>query len=213
MSKTVARVGANSISSRELVERYSAMGLLLLMAPLLFSIAVAIALTDGSPLLFRHRRIGLGGKEFYCFKFRTMALNGDAILNKHLERNPSAAEEWRATRKLRKDPRVTWIGSFLRRLSLDEIPQLINVARGEMSFVGPRPIVSAEISKYGDHFPAYCSVKPGLTGLWQVSGRSNTTYEQRVALDVEYIRSRSLLLYWKILVLTLPALLSRNGSV
>jgi exopolysaccharide production protein ExoY len=142
-----------------------------------------------------------------------MALNGDATLNKHLERNPSAAEEWRATRKLCRDPRVTWIRNFLRRLSLDEIPQLINIARGEMSFVGPRPIVSAEISKYGVHFPAYCSVKPGLTGLWQVSGRSNTTYEQRVALDVEYIRFRSLLLDSKILLLTLPAVLSRKGSV
>ena len=155
----------------------------------------------------------MGGKEFYCFKFRTMALNGDAILNKHLDRNPSAVKEWRATRKLRKDPRVTWIGSRLRRLSFDEIPQLINIARGEMSFVGPRPIVSAEVSKYGDHFPAYCSVKPGLTGLWQVSGRSNTTYEQRVALDVEYIRTRSLLLDWKIVLLTLPVVLSRKGSV
>jgi exopolysaccharide production protein ExoY len=211
-------LGANSlrekiISSRGLVERYSAIIVLLLLAPLLFSIAAAIALADGSPVLFRHRRIGFGGKEFYCFKFRTMALNGYATLNEHLERNPSAAEEWRATRKLCRDPRVTWIGNFLRRLSLDEIPQLINIARGEMSFVGPRPIVSAEISKYGFHFPAYCSVKPGLTGLWQVSGRSNTTYEQRVALDVEYIRSRSLLLDSKILLLTLPAVLSRKGSV
>ncbi len=199
--------------SKELIERYLAIGLLILAAFPLFVIAIAIALTDGTPVLFRHRRIGYRGQEFYCFKFRTMVLDGDGILSKHLETNPSVAEEWRTTRKLRNDPRVTWIGKILRRTSLDEIPQLINIARGEMSFVGPRPIVSAEISRYGEHFPIYCSVKPGLTGLWQVSGRSNTTYEQRVALDVEYVRSCSLLLDLKIALLTVPAVLLRKGSV
>ena len=163
-------------------------------------------------MLYRHRRVGLGGREFYCFKFRTMAVNGEALLSGHLQLDHAAAEEWRANRKLRNDPRVTRIGRLLRKTSLDEIPQLINIARGEMSFVGPRPIVQAEIAKYGEHFPAYCSVMPGLTGLWQVSGRNDTSYEQRVSLDVHYIRSRSMLLDWKILVLTVPAVILRRGS-
>jgi len=147
------------------------------------------------------------------FKFRTMAVNGDALLSEHLKLDHAAAEEWRAIRKLRNDPRVTRIGRFLRKTSLDEIPQLINIARGEMSFVGPRPLPPAEIAKYGEDFPAFCSVVPGLTGLWQVSGRSDTSYEQRVALDMQYVRSRSMLLDWKILVLTVPVVMLCRGSV
>ena len=206
--------GSIGIVFRKLVlQRWSAIALLLMFAPLLAAIGACIALIDGAPALYRHRRVGFGGREFYCFKFRTMAVNGDALLREHLQIDRAAAEEWRETRKLRNDPRVSRIGRFLRRTSLDEIPQLINIARGEMSFVGPRPIVQAEIVKYGEHFPAYCSVLPGLTGLWQVSGRSDTSYERRVALDVQYVRSRSMLLDWKILVRTVPAVMCRRGSV
>jgi exopolysaccharide production protein ExoY len=203
---------SENVSRKHIIQKCSAIALLLIGAPILAGIAACIALSGGTPV-YRHRRVGFGGREFYCFKFRTMVVNGDALLREHLQVNHAAAEEWRATRKLRNDPRVTRIGRFLRRTSLDEFPQLINIARGEMSFVGPRPIVSAEISKYGDHFPAYCSVKPGLTGLWQVNGRSNTTYEQRVVLDTEYVRTRSVLLDWKILLLTVPAVLFRIGSM
>jgi exopolysaccharide production protein ExoY len=194
-------------------EKWIAIALLLMSAPILAAIAACITLTDGAPVLYRHRRVGFGGRDFYCFKFRTMTVNGDTLLREHLQFDNAAAEEWRGTQKLQNDPRITRIGRFLRKTSLDEIPQLINIARGEMSFVGPRPIVQAEIAKYGEHFPAYCSVMPGLTGLWQVSGRSGTSYEQRVALDVQYVRSRSMLLDWKILVLTVPAVMFRRGSV
>jgi len=202
-----------NVSRKHIIEKWLAIALLLMFAPFLAAIAACIALTDGAPVLYRHRRVGFGGRDFYCFKFRTMTVNGDTLLREHLQSDYAAVEEWRATRKLRNDPRVTRIGRFLRRTSLDEIPQLINIARGEMSFVGPRPIVQAEIAKYGQHFPVYCSVMPGLTGLWQVSGRSDTSYEQRVALDVQYVGSRSMLLDWKILLLTVPAVISRRGSV
>lgn len=202
-----------NVFERHTIQKWLAAALLLLIAPILAVIGVCIALTDGAPVLYRHKRVGFGGREFYCFKFRTMAVDGDALLSERLQRDRTAAEEWRAGRKLRDDPRVTRIGYFLRRTSLDEIPQLINIARGEMSFIGPRPIVQAEIAKYGEHFSAYCSVMPGLTGLWQVSGRSNTSYEQRVALDVQYVRSKSMLLDWKILLLTVPAVILGRGSV
>jgi exopolysaccharide production protein ExoY len=202
-----------NVFGKHIIQKWSAITLLLIIAPILASIAVCIALTDGAPVLYRHRRVGFGGREFYCFKFRTMAAKGDALLYERLQRDQAAAEEWRATRKLRNDPRVTRIGSFLRKTSLDEIPQLINIARGEMSFVGPRPIVQAEIAKYGEHFQAYCSVMPGLTGLWQVSGRSDTSYERRVALDMQYLRHRSILLDWKILALTVPTVILGRGSV
>jgi exopolysaccharide production protein ExoY len=196
-----------------IIQKWSAIALLLILAPVLAAIGACIAFTDGAPVLYRSRRVGFGGREFYMFKFRTMAVNGDALLSEYLERDPAAAEEWRSIRKLRDDPRVSRLGRFLRKTSLDEIPQLVNIARGEMYFVGPRPLPPAEIAKYGEHFPAFCSVMPGLTGLWQVSGRSDTTYEQRVALDMQYVRSRSMLLDWKILVLTVPAVIFRRGSV
>jgi exopolysaccharide production protein ExoY len=216
MRNAVLSSGLRSIangSRKQIIEKWLAIALLLMFAPFLGAIAACIALTDGAPVLYRHRRVGFGGRDFYCFKFRTMTVNGDTLLREHLKIDHAAAEEWRATQKLQKDPRVTRVGRFLRRTSLDEIPQLINIARGEMSFVGPRPIVQAEIAKYGEHFPVYCSVMPGLTGLWQVSGRSGTSYEQRVTLDVQYVRSKSMLLDWKILLLTVPAVISRRGSV
>ena len=185
---------------------------LLFLAPLLIAIFMAVKVQDGGPGLFRHSRIGKGGKVFPCLKFRSMVLDADARLDHLLSTDPSARLEWEKDHKLRRDPRVTGLGSFLRKSSLDELPQLINVLRGEMSLVGPRPIVPREAERYGSKLAAYCSVTPGITGLWQVSGRNDVSYRRRVAMDVIYSRRRSLAYNVMILVKTLPAVLLRRGS-
>ena len=186
--------------------------LLLFVAPLLAVIAIAIAFQRSGPIFFRQTRIGLGSDTFQVLKFRTMVPDAEARLIQYLAENPEAAAEWRADHKLRHDPRTTPFGRFLRRSSLDELPQLFNVLRGDMSLVGPRPIVAAEVAKYGRHFPAYISVKPGLTGRWQVSGRNDVSYPRRVRMDAAYARSRCLALDVRILVETVPAVLKRRGS-
>ena len=186
------------------------MGLFLL--PLMVVVALAIHLQDGGPVLFRHRRMGLNGRPFYCLKFRTMAVDAETRLAELLARDPAARQEWAKDHKLRNDPRVTPLGAFLRRSSLDELPQLFNLLRGEMSLVGPRPIVEAEIVRYGWRYRHYCAVKPGITGLWQVSGRNDVSYRSRVALDTLYARKRSLLLDIWILAATVPAVLTKRGS-
>lgn len=185
---------------------------LVFVLPLMAVIALAIFLQDGGPVLFSHRRVGRGGKPFFCYKFRSMAVDAEARLAELLKRDPVAREEWARDHKLRDDPRVTPLGAFLRRSSLDELPQLFNVLLGTMSLVGPRPIVDAEISRYGKRFCHYCAVKPGITGLWQVSGRNDVSYRTRVALDCLYAKSRSPALYLWIVVVTIPAVLSRKGS-
>lgn len=185
---------------------------LLICLPTLLLLAIAIKLQDGGPVLFGQRRIGRGGRPFVCLKLRTMVLDAQARLDALLESDPQAREEWARDHKLRKDPRITWLGRILRETSLDELPQLINVLRGDMSIVGPRPIVEAEVVRYGRSFRHYCSVRPGITGLWQVSGRNDTTYRRRVALDVLYARSRSLGRDVEILLKTVPAVLLRKGS-
>lgn len=189
-----------------------AMLALIFALPLLITIAIAIRLSDPGPMLFAHRRVGKGGRPFACLKFRTMTVDADARLKALLESDPVALEEWTRTQKLRRDPRITWLGTFLRRSSLDELPQLINVVRGEMSLVGPRPIVESEIGRYGRHFAVYCSVKPGVTGLWQVQRDHDTSYRRRVAFDVAYARSRSLLFNVRILALTVPTVLMGRGA-
>jgi lipopolysaccharide/colanic/teichoic acid biosynthesis glycosyltransferase len=185
---------------------------LLFVLPLLAAIAIAIFAQDGGPILFSHRRIGRGGKPFYCWKFRSMAVGAEARLADLLARDPAARMEWALDHKLRRDPRVTPLGAFLRRSSLDELPQLFNVLQGTMSLVGPRPIVDAEICRYGKRFEHYCSVKPGITGLWQISGRNDVSYRTRIALDCLYAKSQSPALYIWIVVVTIPAVLSRKGS-
>ena len=180
---------------------------LVFVLPLMGIIALAIFLQDGGPILFSHRRIGRGGKSFFCYKFRSMAVDAEARLAELLERDPVAREEWARDHKLRDDPRVTPLGAFLRRSSLDELPQLFNVLLGTMSLVGPRPIVDAEISRYGKRFCHYCAVKPGITGLWQVSGRNDVSYRTRVALDCLYAKSQSPVLYLWIVAVTIPAVL------
>ncbi|MDZ4802829.1 MAG: sugar transferase [Bryobacteraceae bacterium] len=161
---------------------------LVVAAPLFMAIALALVLESGRPILFRQERVGRGNTRFFILKFRSMVADADAVLARYLESDVEAWREWETTRKLRNDPRVTRVGRFLRRTSLDELPQLWNVLRGEMSMAGPRPITETEIRRYGAAFPFYQLIRPGLTGLWQVSGRNDTTYRRRVELDVQYVR-------------------------
>ena len=190
----------------------AATGILLLTSPLLLMIGLLVWAMDGGPALFGQPRIGRDGRHFRCLKFRSMCVDADVRLAKLLASDEGARREWQADHKLRVDPRITRIGRFLRSTSLDETPQLINVLRGEMSLVGPRPIVDAEIPRYGRRFSAYCAQRPGITGLWQVSGRNDVSYRRRVALDTAYSARKSLSLDMRILAATLPAVLLRKGS-
>ena len=189
-----------------------ASAILVFIAPLMLVIAALIRFQDGGPALFRQSRVGYGGETFKCLKFRTMVIDAEARLNALLARDPEALREWKADHKLRKDPRITALGAFLRKSSLDELPQLFNVLKGEMSLVGPRPIVPAEIPRYGRWFSHYCTVKPGVTGLWQVNGRNDVSYQRRVALDVLYARTYGVRRYIQIMAATVPAVLLRSGS-
>lgn len=162
---------------------------ILLLLPLFCLVALAIKLMDRGPVLYRHRRIGRGGEAFDCLKFRTMVCDADQVLQRHLRADRQAAREWHEKQKLTDDPRVTPLGSVLRHTSLDELPQLINILKGEMSVVGPRPIVAAEIAKYGESIDHYFRARPGLTGAWQVSGRNDVDYRFRVRLDRHYVEN------------------------
>jgi exopolysaccharide production protein ExoY len=186
--------------------------LIVFVLPLMVLVAVAIAIVDPGPIVFKHRRVGRSGNHFYCYKFRTMVVDAEARLADLLARDPEAREEWTRDHKLRVDPRTTPLGRFLRRTSLDELPQLFNILRGEMNLVGPRPIVDAEVVRYGRRFAHYCRVKPGLTGLWQVSGRNDVSYRRRVATDSLYAQVKSPVLDAAILLATVPAVLLRKGS-
>ena len=186
--------------------------LLLLFSPLMVVIAACIWRVDGGPLIFAHYRVGMGGKVFPCLKFRSMVRNSEQVLQDLLCTDPAAREEWMREQKLSNDPRITPIGRILRKLSLDELPQLFNVLRGEMNLVGPRPIMLCELPRYGQARWHYLSVKPGMTGLWQVSGRNSTSYEERVALDRYYVEKRTGWLDIRILFKTLGVVLSGHGA-
>ena len=188
------------------------MAFIALTFPMLIALAMMIKAQDGGPVLFVQRRVGKGGSRFRCYKFRTMLLDAPAKLEELLGNNPKSAEEWRLTGKLRLDPRVTRLGGLLRKLSIDELPQLFNVLKGDMSLVGPRPIPEYEIEHYGEHFEECFSVRPGLTGLWQVSGRSDCGFSDRVMLDCQYVRSRSLSNDITIIFKTIPVVLRGRGS-
>jgi lipopolysaccharide/colanic/teichoic acid biosynthesis glycosyltransferase len=175
-------------------------------------VATAVKLGSPGPVFYSHRRIRKGGAFFSMWKFRTMCIDSAEVLEDHLSRYPEARAEWNKTHKLRHDPRITRMGLFLRRYSLDELPQFWNVLAGQMSLVGPRPIVAAEVEKYGECFDCYCRVKPGLTGLWQVSGRSRVTYEQRIALDCEYVARWSLMKDIVILSKTFSSVVNQDGA-
>lgn len=186
--------------------------LLVLMAPLMVLTALLVSI-DGGPVFYSHRRIGRGGKPFGCLKWRTMIVGAEECLPEYLAFHPQVADEWRRCQKLAFDPRVTGIGKFLRRTSLDELPQLLNVLRGEMSLVGPRPVTAIELEeRYGRNAHLYCSVAPGLTGLWQVSGRNDVCYDRRVELDMQYIAGWSLARDVGILFKTAEVVLSRGGA-
>jgi Undecaprenyl-phosphate galactose phosphotransferase WbaP len=201
---------------RRLSKRITDLVLLVLSTPVLIPlsalVALAVRLEKRGPVFFSQERVGYNGKSFRMWKFRSMVSDAEEVLGAYLDSNDSARAEWEANQKLRDDPRVTPLGHFLRRSSLDEIPQLWNVWRGEMSLVGPRPIVRDETVRYGDRFHFYVQTRPGLTGLWQVSGRSDTTYGQRVELDTRYVREWSLIRDLGIVMKTFQVLLRRGGA-
>lgn len=184
----------------------------LIISPFLLLIALLVMLDSHGSLFYGQSRIGKGGRKFKALKFRTMVKDADLKLKDYLEKNPEMRKEWATTFKLKNDPRVTKLGSFLRKYSLDEFPQLINVLKGEMSLVGPRPIVDDEVNHYGDSFDPYTWVRPGITGMWQVSGRSDTEYKKRVHLDEYYVRNWSLWLDIHILARTFVAVLKKEGA-
>lgn len=180
--------------------------------PLLVILAILIKLTSPGPIFYRHMRLGQHGRAFQLWKLRTMWTNSDHLLSRHLQEDPRAKEEWLRKYKLQNDPRITPLGRILRRTSLDEIPQLINIFRGEMSFVGPRPIIDDEALRYGGGIGLYCAAKPGLTGLWQVHGRGKVQYEVRVSFDLEYVSTWSFGRDVRLILKTIPVLWSRKGA-
>jgi exopolysaccharide production protein ExoY len=184
-----------------------ALSALILAAPVMIIVAVLIRATTGGPAMYSHSRVGFNGKPFNCYKFRSMVSNADQVLREHLEKNPQAATEWEEKRKLKRDPRITLFGMMLRKSSLDELPQLFNILRGDMSCVGPRPIVTDELKRYGEKVGEYLQTRPGLTGLWQVTGRSSTDYDIRVSLDSQYVRNWSLRADFVILLRTTVAVM------
>jgi len=180
--------------------------------PIMLMLTLFIKLSIGGSAFFAQQRVGFRGRTFRCYKFRTMVPNADAVLAELLRTSPAAATEWRQTQKLRADPRVTRLGKVLRKSSMDELPQLFNILIGDMSCVGPRPITREELQRYGSYAGDYLSARPGLTGLWQVSGRSTLSYARRVALDRYYVRRWSTGLDLAILLRTIPALLSTDET-
>ena len=211
----IAHVGTKvplGMTQKRIVDITLALSGILLLAPLLIICFLATIATSRGPAIFRHRRVGFNGKHFDCYKFRTMVTDAPERLRKLLESDPAAAAEWTANRKLRNDPRVTAIGAILRKSSLDELPQLFNVLKGDMSIVGPRPVTDDELERYSTAIGAYLACRPGITGLWQVSGRSTTTYDKRVACDAFYARNWSMTLDAKILIVTFPSLLASDSA-
>jgi lipopolysaccharide/colanic/teichoic acid biosynthesis glycosyltransferase len=185
---------------------------LIFFAPVLISVGLMVKAQDGGSIFFGQTRIGYGGRDFTCYKFRSMLTDADVRLKNLLAVDAAARAEWIRDHKLKTDPRITGFGRFIRKTSLDEFPQLWNVLKGDMSLVGPRPIVQEEICKYGRTFVRYASVRPGITGLWQVSGRNNVSYNRRVAMDRLYCRRRNVAFYLYILAATVPSILAQRGS-
>lgn len=194
------------------LNQLGALILLTLFAPLMAVVAWLIWRKDGRPIFFGHYRVGRDGQMFKCWKFRSMVLNSAEMLAELLKSDPIAKAEWDRDQKLTNDPRITPVGAFLRKTSLDELPQLFNVLKGEMRLVGPRPITLAELDRYGEARWHYLNAMPGMTGLWQVSGRSDTTYEERVELDRDYVEQRSLWSDAVILLKTIAVVLGKGGA-
>jgi lipopolysaccharide/colanic/teichoic acid biosynthesis glycosyltransferase len=218
-SENTISVGTAALASRG----YSAVGKRLfdltlavvltpIVAPAMLLLCLFVWASDGRNPLFGHLRVGRGGRKFRCWKIRTMVHDAESRLASLLETDLTAAEEWEACQKLSNDPRIIPLGDVLRRTSLDELPQLWNVLRGDMSLVGPRPVTAPELKRYGTSYGAYCSMRPGITGLWQVSGRNEVAYEDRVALDVEYLHRMSMRLDAKIILQTAGVVLRPTGK-
>lgn len=187
--------------------------MIVLLAPLMALVALLIVVVDGMPVIFAHNRVGRDGKTFRCLKFRTMVKDAPARLEKILAENPAARREWDESQKLKHDPRILpMVGHVLRKSSLDELPQLFNVLRGEMSMVGPRPVTEAELARYGTWETHYTSVRPGLTGPWQISGRNDDSYDTRVEKDVDYIENWKLRKDLRIVFQTAKVVIGRNGA-
>jgi len=208
---SVGSAGPVGQARKRIIDIVLALSGIVLLAPLLIICFVATVITSPGPAVFRHKRVGFNGKYFNCLKFRTMVTDAPERLRQLLDSDPVAAAEWSANRKLRHDPRVTLIGALLRKSSLDELPQLFNVLRGDMSIVGPRPVTEEELVRYSAAKTAYLACRPGITGLWQVSGRSTTTYDKRIACDSFYALNWSVILDAKILIVTIPAVLSDSA--
>jgi len=209
MRNNLARPGLQLI--KRCFDLTASLAVIILGSPILLWIALKV-LASGRPIFFGHKRVGQNGKHFLCYKFRTMAVNADVLLKELLERDPEARAEWDRDFKLKNDPRITSIGHFLRRTSLDELPQLWNVLKGEMSLVGPRPVVDAELERYGNQIDYYLEAKPGVTGLWQVSGRNDVSYDTRVYLDAWYVKNWSLFNDIVILLKTVKVIFKKDGA-
>ncbi|TDT52011.1 Undecaprenyl-phosphate galactose phosphotransferase WbaP/exopolysaccharide biosynthesis polyprenyl glycosylphosphotransferase [Fonticella tunisiensis] len=195
---------------KRILDFISALAGIIILSPLFLIIMIVVKLDSPGPAIFGHKRLGKNGKIFKCYKFRSMYQNAEEML-KNL--TPEQKKEFEENFKLKNDPRITKVGSFLRKTSLDELPQLFNILIGDMSVVGPRPIVEKELEKYGKYADKFLSVKPGLTGFWQANGRSETTYEERVQLDMYYIDNRSLWLDFKIICKTIIAVINKEGAM
>ncbi|MDE3079682.1 MAG: sugar transferase [Paracoccaceae bacterium] len=198
--------------SKAFFDKLAALCGLVFFAPFMLAIAVILRFSERGPVLFAHERIGQNGRPFRCLKFRTMAVDADDRLAELLRTDPAARAEWETSRKLSADPRVTSLGALLRRTSLDELPQFWNVLRGQMSMVGPRPVTAAELHHYQDRIDYYLAVRPGLTGAWQVGGRSTTTYAERVEMDVDYVRNWTFWRDMRIVLRTVAVVLHGKGA-
>jgi lipopolysaccharide/colanic/teichoic acid biosynthesis glycosyltransferase len=186
--------------------------LVVFVGPIMMIVWCLLKIFDPGPALFMQLRVGKDGKTFTIFKFRTMRVDAQQRLQALLDSDPAAAAEWQKFEKLQKDPRVTLLGRFLRKSSIDELPQLLNIIRGEMSVVGPRPVQTSEVQRYGTDYPFYTAARPGVVGLWQVSGRNKLTYAQRVAYDIQYVQTWTLLADVMILLRAIPVVMFGRGA-
>lgn len=209
VQQNLAKISSRFI--KRVFDLFGSLFIIIVLSPLLVYICSKVK-KDGGPAIYGHERIGKNGKPFKCLKFRSMVTNSNEVLKELLLSNEEAKEEWDATFKLKNDPRITKIGHFLRRTSLDELPQLFNVLKGEMSLVGPRPIITDELVRYNEEVEYYLLSKPGMTGLWQVSGRSDVDYETRVYLDAWYVKNWSMWNDIAILFKTIGVVLKKDGA-
>ncbi|MCI4643738.1 MAG: sugar transferase [Hyphomonadaceae bacterium] len=197
---------------KRVMDLFIAVPMALFLLPFFMLIAIVVYTDDKGPILFKQKRRGMNGEYFTCLKVRTMVTNASERLEHLLATNPAMRAEWEETQKLKNDPRITGVGDFLRKYSLDELPQLWNIIKGDMSIVGPRPIVADEVRRYDVDIAHYDAVRPGVIGLWQISGRNDTSYDKRVELDVTYATKRNILMDLKILVLSIPAIVLKRGA-